>query len=283
MQRINITRKGFAHAALLIVSILLLMSCSREVRIAKHYIRSNPETPLMLFHTDSLMKISSKLPVADTVMDTSRRFLDSLAYAQTKYVRFVNNREFLRQYATGLAEELDKYGFHVYSDSNAYKFFSDTAQGYVVNLAQAELEEYYKEYISSFMLDENGEAYQFDLDAVALNSWFEIRCSNCDSGLMRVMYASCEKASTAKTKMKQNAYTGDLYLGYDVKELNMMDIYTLADIGAKQNASYIFDLAMNEYIIRQMGKTKIKPAWLHYDSKKKKVKRAGDHKFIRMK
>jgi hypothetical protein len=260
-----------------------MSSCSPEMRIAKQYVRSSHETPLMFFHTDSLMKISSKLPVADTITDTSRHYLDSLAYAQTKFVQQINNHEFLRQYYSELTDELDKYGFRVYSDSTAYKFFSDSSKGYIVNLAQVELEEFYKSFTSGFMIDENGDSYQFDLDAVALNSWFEISCSNCDSGMMRVMFASCEKSSMAKARMKQHESTGDLYLGYDVTDMNMIDVYTLADIGAKQNASYIFDYAMNEYIARQMRLSIVKRYGLHYDSKKKKIRRAGDKKFIRMK
>jgi hypothetical protein len=198
-------------------------------------------------------------------------------------VQQINNHEFLRQYYSELAAELDKYGFRVYSDSTAYRFFSDSSKGYIVNLAQVELEEFYKSFTSGFMIDENGDSYQFDLDAVALNSWFEISCSNCDSGMMRVMFASCEKSSMAKARMKQHESTGDLYLGYDVTDMNMIDVYTLADIGAKQNASYIFDYAMNEYIARQMRLSIVKRYGLHYDSKKKKIRRAGDKKFIRMK
>lgn len=268
---------------MLIMVLCTLISCAPEMRIARRYIRSGHETPVLFFHTDSLMKISSKLPVADTVFDTSGRYLDSLAFSQTKYVQHINNKEFLRQYVAGFTAELDKFGFRVYNDTAAYKFFSDTTKGYIINLAQVELEEFSKQFTSGFMIDENGEPYQFDIDAVALNSWFEIRCSNCDSGLMQVMFAAHSRAGTVKTRMKQNEFTGDLYLGYDVADMNMIDVYGLADMSALQNASYLFDLVMNEYILHQMGDPAAKPAYLHYDVKKKKIKRAGEKKFIRMK
>lgn len=267
---------------LLILIGILFVSCSLERKIAGNYVRNVDKKSIMLFFPDYIQKTNLKtdsIPNADSLDAFT---LDSILYAQSIYLQYVDDSLLLSRCKESLIKELILYGFNVYEIDRMDEFIALNDSSYVLNLAQIELEEYLYIFSPEYHLDErNFYTVNIGVNAINLNSWFELDRHNIPSEQYPVLYSSYYLHDEVKGDFikKMEKGTGLTYK-YKIDSVNVVDVYELAALSGKKYAINLYDYLLNLYIQDNMPKGQVPVAYFHYERKSKMISTIYEDSFI---
>ena len=148
-------------------------------------------------------------------------------------------------------------------------------------MAQLEVEEYVMPIKEEAEFGEYVYYHNIDLNALNLNSWFEITPvnDNEDPGLL---FSSMYATDGLEGYFKFNYFTGDVKFMYQIDTLYMDRVYRLAALSGYIYAGYTFDYLLNKYIDKRMqeeGRQRSK-IYYHYSRKGYLVPGKDDERFI---
>lgn len=267
---------------LLILIGILFVSCSLERKIAGNYVRNVDKKSIMLFFPDYIQKTNLKtdsIPNADSLDAFT---LDSILYAQSIYLQYVDDSLLLSRCKESLIKELILYGFNVYEIDRMDEFIALNDSSYVLNLAQIELEEYLYIFSPEYHLDErNFYTVNIGVNAINLNSWFELDRHNIPSEQYPVLYSSYYLHDEVKGDFikKMEKGTGLTYK-YKIDSVNVVDVYELAALSGKKYAINLYDYLLNLYIQDNIPKGQVPVAYFHYERKSKMIITIYEDSFI---
>jgi len=119
----------------------------------------------------------------------------------------------------------------------------------------------------------------FWLNAVNLNSWYEISGVNDSQKTKKMLYASETAADYFNGKFKFNLLTEEVTYQYTIDTIALNDIYELAAFAGKKYASYIFDYIMNLEIRKQLPASSQPYKYMHFDRESGRIEPAYDYRF----
>ncbi len=266
---------------LLILIGVLLVSCSLERKIATNYVRKVDKKSILLFFPDNIHKVSLKadsIPNADSL---GVFVLDSILYAQSAFLQKIDDSLLLSLCKESLIKELNLYGFNVYEIDRMDEFIALNDSSYVLNLAQMELEVY--RYILSPEYLDLGHYYSVDIDvnAINLNSWFELDRHNLPTEQYPVLYSSYYLHDDVDGRFirKHERKSGLTYL-YKIDSVSVIDVYELAVLSAKKYAVNLYDYLLNLHIQEKMPAGEVPTAYYHYDRKGEMIMTWYEDSFI---
>lgn len=267
---------------LLILIGILLVSCSLERKIASNYVRKVDKKSIMLFFPDYIQKTNLKtdsIPNADSLDAFT---LDSILYAQSIYLQYVDDSLLLSRCKESLIKELILYGFNVYEIDRMDEFIALNDSSYVLNLAQIELEEYLYILRPEYHLDErNFYTVNIGVNAINLNSWFELDRHNIPSEQYPVLYSSYYLHDEVEGGFIIKYEKGlKLTYQYKIDSVNIVDVYELAALSGKKYAINLYDYLLNLYIQDNMPKGQVPVAYFHYERKSKMIITIYEDSFI---
>ncbi len=269
---------------ILLFSLLLifLTSCSLERRLASDFIKEANNQSIVLQFPDYVVKTSLK---TDTVRDLKIKdsfVLDSLRFQESLVLKYVNDSKFLAGCKQSMIKELNAYGINVIEHD---QFDGNSVHGlYFLNLAQIQLEEYQ----DSATIDKfcYGQLHFFDLtlNALNINSWFELSKLDEDSVKFPVLYSSYYqfdevKGSCLKVFAK---YGKKVMYNYKVDTIDAQTSYKLASEAGKRYASNFFDYLLNIYVQDHLPEGKTPYFYHHYDHRKNVVRNLCEDAFVEM-
>jgi len=206
--------------------------------------------------------------------------IDSLSFVNSKFLKRISDSVFLETYVNSLSSELKLYGYKIYFNNDTDEFLTNSSSGYIINIAQLQLEEYPKPVYDEATYYDSTVYQDFWLNAINLNSWFEISGMNDSQKANKTLYASESASDYFEGKFKANILTQEVTYQYSIDTLELKDIYELAAYAGKKYAAYIYDYLMNLEIRKQLPASSEPYKYMHYNREDGRIEPAYDYRFI---
>ncbi len=267
-----------------VITSFLLFSCSIERKIAKQYIELNKPGSMLILIPDYVYKNSLKQFEIENADSLNEWTLDSTLFANSLYIQNISDSIILEKYIDNLIIGLKQYGFKIFTESQTDTFMLISPPSFIVNIAQIELEEYIMPVRDEeFFNDGNLYYMEFDLNAVNINSWFEITELNIQDQERKILFASDYTFDDIEGSFRQMPFTWEVKYKYTIDTLTVDDIYDFAEFLGKEYAAYIYDYIMNEYIKKHLPENVLPDYYFHYNRQRQSLLPVLEDKFIEMK
>ena len=269
--------KNVLKTLILIAMMAVVYSCSMERKLATGFVGEEAGKSALLLSTDALFKKSIKTNLLDSLEITDESLFDSVLYANSDFVKEIDDPLFLRNFLIGFEQELKVFGFSIYKESQMADFMEIDSNAYVIYLAQIELEESYYTFRDETAYLDNYYYHDHSLNAISVYSWFEISKVN-EKKEKHVYFADDMIVDEVDGEFTLDFFGGDVKYLYQIDSLKVKDLYEYAFVLGRTYAGYTFDLLMNNYIRKNMPE---KPEeYLRYDPYNKQYFPATNDRFI---
>ena len=108
-----------------------------------------------------------------------------------------------------------------------------------------------------------------DLNAIDLNSWFDISRVN-DEEDKAMFFASHYLTDELEGFFKHYYFTGEVQFRYDIDTMLVEEIYKLAALSGHLYAGYTFDYLLNKYIDKRMEEEGLSRSQIYYHYNRQK-------------
>jgi hypothetical protein len=273
---ITVLKKNIFRSAFFLVPVLaLLVSCGPERMIGEYYIKNSPKGSILIMRPEFIYKNNHlSFDLSDHMSKAEK---DSVAFYRSSYLQYVSDSLFLGEYMNNFIDRLLSAGYDVYAQEYLDSFKKVAPPTYIVNVAQLQLEELRDsadaESLNNTGIDNNFYPSGITLNAVRLNSWFEVSELNSDTGnKKKLFFASSIARDAIKGGLKILPQSGELSYQYTIDTLTLNDVYELARQSGKTYGDYLFDYFMNEYIRVEMPNGMYPQRYMHYDPVLRRVR-----------
>lgn len=250
---------------------IMLVSCSLERKIAKSFVTENKIKSVLLFFPSEISKSNLKTELAITNDSLFNLNLDSIVEVNDLFLRQIDDSLFLAKCKKSMIEEFKAYGVKVYGVENIDEIIASKDTLYVMNLAQMQIEEYiHTEKVEDF-IGTSYYSHSFSLNAINLNSWFELSHSKITPEVYPVLYSSYFIYDDLEGWFAQYNFNAPVKLRYKIDSLQMKDIYNLAELAGKKYAINFYDYLLNIHVQDNLPKDKSPAYYFHYNRKNKKL------------
>jgi len=263
---------------------VMTSSCSVEKKIAREYIKNDSTRTVLVIPPDYIFKKSLKEWQLDSLDDLDELARDSLLLERSMFLKNINDSLFLYHYLANYVTELQMLGFDVYGEDSLMSFLSGRSNAFIVNIAQMEIEEYIMPIREEEQFGDYVYYEEVDLNAINLNSWFEISRVNEDED-KALFFASHYLTDEMEGYFRYYFFTGEVNFNYEVDTIPMQNVYRLASLAGYTYAGYTFDYLMNKYIDKRMESEKRDRSkiYYHYSRRGKYIDEADENeRFIPM-
>lgn len=230
----------------LFLGLVILQGCSLEHKYAIEFANNTNKRNILVFTPDNLVKTNLKTYVADSICDGNDLNRDSVLIASSYYLAELNDSLLMENYIFGFTKKLKSLGFNVFMSDQITDFLKNDTNNYRVNIVQVELEETLYDYRDE--MDIYGDTYYHDhtLNAVYLNSWFEVsKYENNDESERHVYFATDFATDIPDGKFDYDIFSGKVRYMYNIDSLTTEMVYELAYHIGSEYAMYTFDLLLN--------------------------------------
>lgn len=267
----------------LVMLLILFSSCSIERKIAKEYIANDSTRSVLLIPPDYLFKTSLKEYEIDSAKDLDNITLDSLLWEKSLFLKHIDDSVFMDHYLGNYVSEMMALGFKVFEEDSLLSFLSGDKNSFIVHIAQLELEEFVMPIEEEEQFGEYIYQEVIDINAINLNSWFEISRVNEEED-KAMFFASHYLTDGLEGFFRHFYFTGEVKFQYAIDTMLVDEIYKLGAIAGYLYAGYTFDYLLNKYIDKRMfeedlGRSDI---YYHYNRQKRYLGITEDNKFIPM-
>lgn len=264
----------FAIFCFLIVS-LILTACSTEKRLARQYVKHYRGNGIMIVPQYNLLKDNYTI-YYDTTLRYTPEQLDSIAWAQSAYIKNVSDSVFLTRYTSSLIKLFNKYGYDVYVDGGADAFLSLPDPKWMLAIDQLQLIENYNN-VSKDVFTASGDVYSsiVRINEISLSTW--LTASRANSGTKQTLFL--ETYNQDRVNNKLTLFYDQLAMAAMRDSLDMNDVYTLAEQTGKKHAELLFDYFMNDYIRINMPSSEGERQLYHYSFQKNSIRKGLKQRF----
>ncbi|MFO8054790.1 MAG: hypothetical protein R6U19_06460 [Bacteroidales bacterium] len=267
---------------LMICSGILLVSCVPEKKLARNFVNNTPNTSFFILSPDIVFKESVK-PVKDTaVINPTQRQLDSLAFLESDFIRYIPDSMFFALYLPELRKEFEKLGLNVNFDTLPHDFSRDSAgNAYVFDFAQIQLQEFVDVYYDTETFAGKRYFKEHSLNGLYLNTWVEFQKINGQGNKPMVLFTELSVKDELHGFFHQNQLSGQVKYSYKIDELDLDDVKNWIKKAGQIHARYLYDFLMNQYIKVSMKEKEMKPKYyLHYDRKNDQFVPVDEKRFV---
>lgn len=265
---------------LLFITGILISSCIPEKRMGRRFVENTPDTQFLVIMPDNVLKESIKPPRDSSLKDPSKRQIDSLTFAESDFVQYIPDSMFFSYYLPEFKKEMNELGLNVSFNKPAHSFFEDSAQAYVFDFAQIQLQEFSEKVYNQETFD--GELYYYNhkIDGINLDVWVEFQKANTPGSKPMVLFNEITSRDDVDAHFHRNQITGEVKYSYKIDELKLEEVKEKIAKAGKIHAQYLYDFLMNQYIRSALIKKEIKPEYyLHYDPDKDEFIYVEDERF----
>ncbi|HEY9115139.1 MAG TPA: hypothetical protein VIN10_10600 [Bacteroidales bacterium] len=245
--------KSFFRQILLIISsIVLFISCSTERKLAVYYAKNASSINALVLSPAFLYKVNQKTYLLDSLGITDESIFDSVLYANSDLLQYVNDSLFLSNYIYGLKKELAVFGIKVYGEKEMGSFLENDSNAVLINVAQVELEEVLYPWEDITQIYDTKYTYSHLLNAVYINSWIEIGKYDQVNSTQQVYFASDLITDIVDGEFNYDVFSQKIQYMYNYDSLTVSQIYDYAYVLGRTYAGYTFDLLLNTYLDKKL-------------------------------
>lgn len=253
---------------LALVLLISLASCSVERKFGREYVSNDSTRSALFIPPDLIYKISLKDWEIDSASALSEWELDSMLWERSLFLQYISDSIFLDYYVGNFISQLENLGFEVFPEDSLMNFLSGENDAYIIHLAQLEIEEYVFPFEESEQFGEYIYTEVIDLNAINVNSWYEISQVNEEDKSM--FFSSHYLIDDMEGFFKYYPFTGDVVFKYEVDTLMMDQVYRLAALAGYLYAGYTFDFLLNRYIDKRMEEEGYNRSQVYYHYNRRK-------------
>jgi hypothetical protein len=271
-------KTGFVGYAL-VFAMLFLTACSVEKKLAKQFVSTGSQRSVLILAPEFLYKTNLKKDILDSLGIKDELLFDSVLYANSFFLKEIDDKMFLDNYLLGLEKELKVFGLKVYREEGAADFMEVDSNAFIINLAQLEVEEDYYEYRDETRYYNNYFYHDHVLNSASVNSWFEISRINEESNNRKVYFASDIIIDDVDGNFTLDVFQSEVKYFYTIDTLQPDELYDYAYLLGRTYGGYTFDLLLNQYLDVQMEGDRDDRYW-RYDPYLDAFFPATDDRFI---
>lgn len=260
----NLQSRPFKLLVLLILSAIII-SCSLERKIARSYVKTKDEKSILLFFPKELSKLNLKayrMPAKDSLLFAD---IDSFLMNKSLFLQYIDDSVFITKCKQSMIKEFIDYGIKVYDYEQINEFIKLNDSSYVINLAQMQLEEYILQDSAEDIIDGMNYKCYLELDAINLNSWFELSRNKLPGEHYPVLYSSYMESDSVYGSYVKSVENDSITYFYMRDTLDLPKIYELSEIAGKKYASNFYDYLLNIYVQDHLPKDKSPKLYFHYN------------------
>ena len=275
-------KKLFVASFLIIVTILVITSCSVEEKMALNFVKANSTRSILVFSPDHIFKVNQKTELLDSLKIYDESKFDSVLYTHSIYLQYLNDSLFLANYVLGYKKEIASLGFTVYNQHEMDAFLEVDSNAYVANIAQIEIEETYYDYRAGKTIYGHYYYYDFVLNAIVINSWIELKEYDKNGNGQQMYYATDLISDDFEGDFHVDIFAGEMRYVFNIDTLETENLYDFAFLLGRKYASYTMDLLINKYLDEKIPKGQRSETYWRYDPYRKEFFPEEENKFIPM-
>ena len=167
-----------------------------------------------------------------------------------------------------LVRELNSYGFNTFTAESFDLFLNRTGEKYIFTIAQSELIEYDDLKTERALIDTTLYSQDFLIRHLEQNTWFEFvkvdQGADAEPAGMQVLFSTFTRTDQVNGRFRYRPLSGDVYYEYNSDMLKKEDLYQHTHATGKENARYIFEFLLNNYIRKNSDPLLSQPARFSY-------------------
>ncbi len=246
------------------ILITLLTSCTAERELAREFVKTKKNIPVLLLSTDRLILTNEKLKKNQNFDSLNVSKQDSLWTVKTLYLDSINDTKLLSQFYGKFKTELQSYGFTVFTQDSIDKFNSLETPKYTLNIAQVEASENDYIYRDEEVFFNSLVYYQDNtLNLVDLNFWFEFSSSELKKE--KIFYSTFSISDKLKSRFILDNTNNSVSYQYKITHITLNGIYRLTDYSARKSTNYFFNYLMNKYVKDNLPSNVVAPKHFSFD------------------
>jgi hypothetical protein len=261
---------------------VILYSCSVERKIAQSFVNDKQAKSLLLFWPSQLIKENLKTKELTKLDSLNPQGLDFVLYTRSLFLQNINDSIFMGKLKKSMIDELNAHGYKVYGPDQLEEFMNLKDSSYVLNLSQMQIEEYVYTATVQTPLEFDYYFAGIDLNAINLNSWFELKRNQVPQEQYPVLYSSYFIYDDFEGDFFRSSKNGKINYRYKVDSLEIKDIYNLAELAGKKYATNFYDYMLNIFVQDKLPKDKVPAFYYHYNRKAKALQTYYNDAFVEM-
>jgi hypothetical protein len=269
----------------LIITILLssifFISCNIEKKIAEEYLEKFDSVPLLILEPEYCYMINSNLNDIEDIEKHTQEVKDSLLYANSNYVRFLEESIIRYVYLDSLFIELQNLGFVVYNSDSLTTFLTKGEHGYVINIAQMQLLESLEQKVFSEVFDSLEHFVETSINRIDFDVWIELSELNAAENdmPMQLFYTSSSLYDEVSLKFHKKFLTQEVNYEKEYKPIEFTQIISLTKQSGVSHAQAIFDFFLNQYIDNNLPDNRKRKYNYSYNRKDKVIVKTSKRTF----
>jgi len=275
-------KKIIPAAVIIILTMQMITSCSVEEKLALNFVKANNTRSILIFPPDQIFKVNQKKELLDSLKIYDESKFDSVLYAHSDYLQYLNDSLFIANYVLGYKEEMTSLGFAVYNQEETQTFMEVDSNAYVANIAQIEIEETYYDYRAGETIYGHYYHYDFELNAIVVNSWIELKEFDKNGNGQQLYYATDLITDDFEGDFHVDIFAGEMRYVYNIDTLETENLYNFAFLLGRKYASYTMDLFINKHLDENVPKGQRSETYWRYDPYRKEFFPEEENKFIPM-
>ena len=275
-------RKTLVTVFVFLLILMMAVSCSVEKKMAMEFVQADNNRNILVFSTDEVFKVNQKREILDSLGIHDPTLEDSVLFANSLYLKYVNDSLFLANYILGYVEELKKLGFKVFDEDQTLEFMALDSNAWVSNIAQVEIEETIYDYRAGTTVYSDYYYYDFGLNALVVNSWIELKEYNKNGDGEQLYFASDMVTDDIDGDFYVDRDSEEIHYSYKIDTLETKDLYDFAFLLGRKYAGYTEDWLINKYLDENLPGDKRSETYWRYDPYRKTLFPAEEDKFIPM-
>jgi hypothetical protein len=248
----QIMKKTSFPGYVLVLLMLFLTACSVEKKLARQFVSTGSQRSVLILGPEFIYKTNLKKDILDSLGIRDESLFDSVLFANSFFLKEIDDDKFLDNYLLGLEKELKVFGLNVYREEGTADFMEVDSNAFIINVAQLELEEDYYEYRDETRYYDNYFYHDHQLNSASVNSWFEISRINEESNTRKVYFASDVIIDDVEGNFTLDVFQSEVKYFYTIDTLQPDELYDYAYLLGRTYGGYTFDLLLNQYLDAQM-------------------------------
>lgn len=264
-----------------IVLVIVVSSCNPEKKLAIEFASKANTKNLLVLAPDYLFKTNLKTYIMDSLDIADDENKDSLLLLHSEYLSDLNDSLFIVNYMLGYTKTLSSYGFRVFNQNQMEQFLSIDSNSYQVNIAQIEIEETLYTFRDEVDVFDRNYYHDHNLNAVYVNSWFEIYNLNNNTNNNHQIYFTTDMISDIPDgSFDYDIFSGKVRYMYNIDSLKIDVLYDFAYRLGKEYAGYTFDFLLNDELNKKIHPDSRSNKYWRFDPINHIFYPATDDKFI---
>lgn len=264
-----------------LLSSIFFFSCNIEKKIAEEYVEKFDSVPLLILEPEYCYMINNNLNDINDFENKSQEVKDSLLYANSNYVRFLEESIIRYVYLDSFFIELQNLGFVVYNFDSLTAFLTIGEHGYMINIAQMQLLESLEQKVFSEVFDSLEHFVETSINRIDFDVWIELSELNAEENEMpmQLFYTSSSLFDEVSLRFHKKFLTQEVNYEKEYKPIEFKQIISLAKQSGVSHAQAIFDFFLNQYIDNNLPDNRKRKYYYTYNRKDNVIVRKTKNPF----